>query len=310
MSASSAIFRYTLRVLALVTICVGYQPTELHAQPTGGPSGKYFERVLIVVLENQNFSSAMKDPFLSSLATKGAFFTNYHGLYHPSYPNYLSMIAGSSFGVDGDGQKTFPADDAHRTVSSLLDWKNYAEDYPTFPQPFLGDKGKYARRHVPFLSFAAIQKDGFKNVVSVDTKDPHNAFVEDVRLFRQDRAKHPLPRYMLYTPNLDDDGHDPVLDPQKGLAKASNWLKHFLTEWFPLDETTKGTLVVITFDESEGHEQTNRIYTIFLGDMIKPGGIAATYTHYNLLRTIEENFGLGTLNTGDKAAAPIVGIWK
>ena len=115
---------------------------------------------------------------------------------------------------------------------------------------------------------------------------------------------------MLYTPNLDDDGHDPVLDPQKGLAKASNWLKHFLTEWFPLDETTKGTLVVITFDESEGHEQTNRIYTIFLGDMIKPGGIAATYTHYNLLRTIEENFGLGTLNTGDKAAAPIVGIWK
>ena len=165
---------------------------------------------------------------------------------------------------------------------------------------------------MPFLSFAKIQKDGFENVVSVDPKDPNNAFVKEVRLFQQDRAKYPLPRFMLYSPNKDDDGHDPTLFPKKGLAKSSNWLKHFLAEWFPLDESTKGTLVVITFDESEGQEETNRIYTVFLGDMIKPGEVTATYTHYNLLRTIEDNFGLGTLNTGDKAVEndPITGIWK
>ncbi len=34
------------------------------------------------------------------------------------------------------------------------------------------------------------------------------------------------------------------------------------------------------------------------------------YTHYNVLRTIEDNFGLQPLNEGDRAAAPITDIWR
>jgi hypothetical protein len=115
---------------------------------------------------------------------------------------------------------------------------------------------------------------------------------------------------MFYSPNVDDDGHDPVLQPGRGLKKASSWLNKFLKESFPLDEKTKGTLVIVTFDESVYLEKTERIYTVFLGDMVKPGEITKTYTHYSVLRTIEDNFGLLPLNSGDGNAEPITEVWK
>jgi hypothetical protein len=273
-------------------------------------AGKHFDRVLIIVLENQNYSSAMKDPFLAQLAGMGASFSNFHALMHPSYPNYLAMVAGSTFGVRSSDQITLPDDNSHRTIADFLDWKNYAEDYPSQPQPFLGDRGKYSRKHVPFLSFAKIQQESFGNVVSVSSKDPHNRFVADVEAFRDDPKEHPLPQYMFYSPNSDDDGHDPVLLPGRGLRKASSWLNKFLKDWFPLDEKMKGTLVIVTFDESQWFEKTERIYTVFLGDMVKPGEITKAYTHYSVLRTIEDNFGLLPLNSGDGNAEPITEVWK
>jgi len=83
-----------------------------------------------------------------------------------------------------------------------------------------------------------------------------------------------------------------------------------LKDSIPLDEKMKGTLVIVTFDESELFEKTERIYTVFLGDMVKPGEITKTYTHYSVLRTIEDNFGLPPLNSGDSNAEPITEVWK
>jgi len=58
---------------------------------------------------------------------------------------------------------------------------------------------------------------------------------------------------------------------------------------------------VITFDE--GVPGDNQIYTLLVGPMIPEGNIDNTrYTHYSLLRLIEENFGLGSLNRGDSSA--------
>ena len=137
--------------------------------PTGtspAPPPKHFDHVLIVVLENQNYESAIRNDLLKSLAQKGAIFSNFGNLYHYSYPNYLAMIAGSDFGTHrplffSDNQRTFNHDSEHRTIADLLNWKNYAEDYPASPtaqKPFLGDrKGRYTRKHVPFLSFREVE---------------------------------------------------------------------------------------------------------------------------------------------------------
>jgi hypothetical protein len=66
----------------------------------------------------------------------------------------------------------------------------------------------------------------------------------------------------------------------------------------------KNTLIVVTYDEADFENDTysgpNQIYTVLLGDMIPPGTVIDTpYNHYNLLHTVEKNFGLKTLGKND-----------
>ena len=39
----------------------------------------------------------------------------------------------------------------------------------------------------------------------------------------------------------------------------------------------KGTLVVVTYNESEGNDKNDRIYTVFLGDMVKKQTVDKEY---------------------------------
>ncbi len=288
------------------------------ARAAARASARHFERVVIIVLENADFESASKNKDLAALAAGGAAFTNFHALFHPSYPNYLAMVAGTDFGVHGrgrlfaDNQVNLPADAAHNTIADRLiaaglDFKQYAEELPDEPCPWTyssrrvpGNRGNYARKHVPFLSFRQVQEKWCDRVVRVDSSASDNFFLRDARLG--------LVAYSFYSPNMNHDGHD--TNYQVGGA----WLKKFLDDTFT-EKLRKGTLVVVTFDESEGNKD-NRIFTLFLGDMVKPANqqdpraLDKLYTHYNVLRTIEDNFGLEPLTANDRDAAPITDIWK
>jgi hypothetical protein len=278
----------------------------------------HFDRVLIIVLENVDYERAIQDPNLAALAAQGASFTNFHALFHPSYPNYLAMVAGTDFGIHrrgsylGDKQVNFPNDSKHHTIADRLiaaglDFKQYAEEMPdgTCPWNLSGQhvsekRGNYVRRHVPFLSFREVQENWCDRVVRVDSSKADNYFVQD--------ARKGLVAYSFYTPNLNHDGHDTTV------VVAGAWVKKFLDETFP-EKLRKGTLVVVTFDESGGNED-NRVYTLLLGEMVKPASqqdpatLAKRYTHYSVLRTIEDNFGLEPLTVNDRDAAAITGIWK
>ena len=310
------------------------KPAQQPPQPqiTKSPEGKeeeaaraaarakahHFDRVLIIVLENVDYELANQNKDLQALAAKGASFTNFHALFHPSYPNYLAMIAGTDFATHSrahyltDAQVNFPDDPAHRTIadrliSSGLDFKQYAEELPAGPCPWnlsgqhvAQKRGNYVRRHVPFLSFRAVQQKWCDRVVRVDSGNANNFFVQD--------ANKGLVAYSFYTPNMNHDGHD------TGVDVAGAWVKKFLDQTFP-ERLRKGTLVIVTFDESGGNLD-NRIYTTFLGDMVKeasqqdPAALAKRYTHYSVLRTIEDNFGLEPLTANDRDAPPITDIWK
>src|SRR5258707_5118876 len=65
------------------------------AQPAAKPKAHHFDRVLIIVLENADYEVALRDKNLAELATHEASFSDFHALFHPSYPNYLSIVAGT-----------------------------------------------------------------------------------------------------------------------------------------------------------------------------------------------------------------------
>jgi hypothetical protein len=284
----------------------------------------HFDRVVIIVLENGDYEAAVKDKNLADLAAHGASFSNFHALFHPSYPNYLAMVAGTDFGIHrrgrflADRQVNFPNDAAHKTIADrliagALDFKNYAEELPEGNCPYRIDsqhvskskKGDYARRHVPFLSFEEVQEKWCDRVIRVDSGKGNSLLGDDN--FVKD-AKAGLVAYSFYSPNMNNDGHN------TNVSFAAVWLHKFLDKTFP-EKLRKGTLVIVTFDESD-HNTDNRIFTLLLGDMVKeasqqdPHVLDRHYTHYNVLRTIEDNFGLEPLAEGDRDASPITDIWK
>ncbi|WP_237152482.1 alkaline phosphatase family protein [Oryzibacter oryziterrae] len=261
-----------------------------------------FSRVVVVVLENTDYATAIAQPFMKSLSSKGALLTNFSAETHPSQPNYITMIAGSALGVDEvalpDGNVTRDA----RHLGNLLEskgrnWRVYAEGYPGAKgNCYLGARsGGYVRKHVPFLSFKDVQTTSRCNKVVSAT------------IFAADAKAGRLPAYTLYVPTLDNDGHD------TGAAFADAWLKTTIGPLLADSSVMKNTLVVVTFDEGvgKGAHVKSHIATWLIGPMVKPGATSArAYTHNSLLRTIEDTFALGTLGRGDATARPITGVWK
>jgi len=260
-----------------------------------GSQDRIFDRIFIVVLENTWFARAAQAPFLQQLATRGALFTDYYAITHPSYPNYLAMVTGSTLDVRDNTQRDFD-------VTSLVDllesagvsWKVYAENLPS--PCFLGARspdGLYVRRHEPYISLLSIQRAPDR-CVRIVTAAQLSADLDD----------DALPQYSLYVPNLRHDGHD------TSIGETDAWLRTFLTPLLQNPRFMRRTLLVITFDEDSGF-WTNRIYTAFIGDMIQPGITNGNpHNHYSLLRLIEDNFGVGTLNREDSRATTICCIWK
>jgi hypothetical protein len=66
------------------------------------PIGKqHFKHVLVIVLENQDYdwvfaAGTKAAAVFGRLAEQGTLFTRYEGIRHPSYPNYIGLVAGNT----------------------------------------------------------------------------------------------------------------------------------------------------------------------------------------------------------------------
>jgi phosphatidylinositol-3-phosphatase len=73
----------------------------------------------------------------------------------------------------------------------------------------------------------------------------------------------------------------------------------------------KGLLLVVTFDEAGNDDPSNHVFTALVGESVLSGSVSKTfYTHFSLLRTIEDGLSLGTLGKKDASAVSIVGVWR
>ena len=265
----------------------------MHRRAVVPPAGiGEVQRVFIVVLENEDADAALLQPMLASLAARGALLRDYYAITHDSQPNYVALVAGSTYGVQND---PITLNAAH--LGDLLDargvsWKTYAEGYPG--GCFLGAAtGLYVRRHVPFLSFANVQSDAARcaRIVPASQLDA-------------DLQNRELPRFALYIPDLNDDGHN------TSVAFAGAWLRDRFEPLLADPNFMAGLLFVVVFDEGRV-PGPNRVYCAFLGAGVRPGSVSFTrYDHYDLLRTIEEIFHTGTLQRLDDFATVISGIWR
>jgi hypothetical protein len=274
------------------------------------------KKVVLVILENTNPDHARAEPFLKCLVDSGAYLGNYYAVAHPSQPNYIALVSGSTQGVDGDSPATldrpFLGDEEHQ-----LDWKVFAEQYK---EERIGecnlspkiDNTEYVRKHVPQLSFQYMQED--------------NAFcrahVADTDAFFAAAKAYTLPAFSLVIPNLKNDAHgsntDVLFRPHAELlSDADGWLRRNFSGLIRDPEFRRDVLLVVTFDENDtpwsryGWDEDNKVFAVFFGDDVIPGRKEhALYTHYDLLRTIETIHDIKPMASGDRKARVIRGIWQ
>ncbi len=277
-----------------------------------------FDHFVLIVLENENAATIERIPYMDSLGRIGATLRAYFAVAHPSYPNYLALVAGRTFSTAdsnvardpeayrsldfGDAQLLINAPTiADRLESKGLTWDAFAEDYPdTSSAPtscyFGRTSGNYARKHVPFLSFAEFH-----------TRPQMCAHVRNLRWFNKDS----LAAYTLITPNMIHDGHDAPID------SAVTWLRTFLAPILADSAAMRSTVIAITFDESASTltdrfrgSSANRVFTVLVGGPIKAGASSDfPATHYSMLRTVEEDFDL-TPSLLPASTRPITGVWN
>ena len=100
-------------------------------------------------------------------------------------------------------------------------------------------------------------------------------------------------------PNLKNDGHD------TNLTFAMSWFKDWFEPKLLKPAFIKNTLFFITFDESESKNNSNQIFSSLLGSPVHPNEAHnddTNDTHYSVLKTIEDNWSLPSLERNDTAA--------
>jgi acid phosphatase len=250
--------------------------------------------VWIIIFENQPYPFTSSAPYLTSLAENYSLAGNYSAIMHPSLPNYLAIIGGSTFGVTDDNippSNVQPA--STKTLVSLiqakgLTWKAYMESMPSPCDN--ADAYPYAVKHDPFVYFKSI---------TANTSYAASHVVDFTQL-QNDISSNTLPSFVWITPNMLNDMHDTTL------TYGDNWLKGFLTPILSNQTIMKGTVIFVTFDE--GNAASNYVYLAAIGNpsLVKSGFTSHNpYNHYSLLATVESIFGLGNLGRNDATASPM-----
>jgi phosphatidylinositol-3-phosphatase len=246
------------------------------------------DHVVVVIEENKGNSQALnyRDAnYIRSLAAMGAMLTDYHAVTHPSQPNYLALFSGDTLISDDSCPHTFSIPNlASALTGANLSFATYSESLPA--AGFDGcSNGEYRRKHNPMTNWQATAS-------SVTANLPFTGFPSDF---------NKLPTVSFVIPNMISDMHD------GSIKDGDDWLRQNMDPYIRW-AMTHNSMFVLTFDEDD-HNEGNRILTILIGPMIKPGTYNQTTSHYGLLRTLEEMYALAPMGNS-KNAVPFTTLWN
>ena len=323
-----------LATLAAVTLTFGAAGAAAHADRTGdaGRGRDRLEHVFVIVLENYKAEDVtpVAAPFLSWITRAGVSLDQMYGVDHASLSNYIAMTSGNTpnaktradcFLYDCILESPQDTNIGDQLEAHGLDWKAYLESMPapcSHPtvsgrlDPYLVG---YATRHNPFVYY--------RDIVGPDlTVVPPRCVRHDVPFtrFANDLAHHHVPNYSFIVPDTCNDAHD--RGTSCALPAADSWLIRNVPAILASPEYRHRGALVITFDESEstdtrgccGNAVGGRIFTSVLSPFVThPGAHSSVpYSHYSVLRSIEDAFGLGCLGHAcDSATTPFgTDVWS
>ncbi len=233
-----------------------------------------YDHVVIVMEENKGYSQIIGNgsaPYINALATGGALFTNSYGITHPSQPNYLEFFSGSNQGVTTNTTPsgTFSTPNlGSELIGAGYTFDGYSESLPS--SSFTGDNAGgadgYWRKHNPWINFSNVPQA---------SNHPFTDFPSDFTT---------LSTVSFVVPNQGNDMHNGTI------ATGDAWLSTNIGAYATW-ALSHNSLLIVTFDEDDGSE-ANHIATIFYGANIVPGTYSEAITHYNVLRTVEDLYGL------------------
>jgi phosphatidylinositol-3-phosphatase len=305
----------------------GYKCSTANSMPVcRAPSGiPLFSNVFVILMENTTLSSladaisAGDAPNLKSFTATYATGSNYHGITHPSLPNYIALTSGGTQGISCDcdaepGQGTCGSVTCNLLLSSCscansavniadqleaagLSWMDFGEDMGTPCN--LTDSGNYAVRHNPFLYYNQIQTSPRCDAHVVDYKsfDPSNP-----------------PDFTYIAPNLVDDMHNPLLTTppnSPNIPNGDKWIGPNVQALLSSAAYKKGGLIVVVWDEDDNSggisDSDDPIPIFIMSPFAKSGGyVSATKAdHYSLLATFEDGLGVGRIGMA-AGATPLV----
>ena len=243
-----------------------------------------FSHIYVLVMENREYPSIVGNPhapYINRLIAHYGLATRYHAVTHPSEPNYLALFSGSTQGVTDDAVH-------HISALNLVDqleakghtWAVFAENVPLecyrsgYASGGPDGPGTYARKHEPAIIFTDIARNATRcaRITDFSHFDPSAADFE------------------LIVPNLCHDMHD------CSVATGDAFLRHFVPRI--LNSPDFGTSALfLTWDEgSTSHGGGGHVATVVIAPQVQAGFTSAQWhTHYSLLHTIENAWGLGCL---------------
>lgn len=285
---------------ASVLLC-GATPSQAQAKPASSWSSDLpvYDHVLIVIEENKNYEQIIGSsaaPYINQLAKEGAVLTRMYGEEHYSEGNYFWLFSGSNQGV-GYVDQVPPANMqaenlGHQLFLTKHSFAGYSEGLPSISSQ-VGLASRYARKHVPWVSFANLPR-GETPDKSSNLRYPQD-FPKDFK---------DLPTVAIVVPDLINDMHDQR--PPVSVPTGDAWLKEHLDVYYQWAKQNN-SLLIVTFDEddramgpgptdpaSPDVRKQNHIATVFAGAHVRPGkydeGKGAN--HVTLLRTLEAMYGL------------------
>ena len=233
--------------------------------------------VVVIVFENREAAQVAGSPdapHFNDYAHAYVELTDYTAVTHPSLPNYLALVSGSTHGIATDCTNCTVSGPSIGTLLSATgrSWGGFAEGFPSSP--------RFAKKHMPFLYFPGQAS----HVHPLTTLDPAR-----------------LPAFAFVAPNLCHDAHDCPL------ATADR----FLAGYLPPLLRTPSTAVFVVFDEGTSNLRGGgRVFAFVAGTAVRRHTRYTLPTdHYGLLRTAEDALDVRPLGLS-AAQPPIRGIWR